>query len=130
VWTWREHVEAARLKNTPPSSSLVVLLDEVEAHLHPQWQRVLLPALLRVARELSGDVQLFATTHAPLVLASLESHFDDGQDALFHLDLEEGEVGVSKIPWALRSDVSLWFTKAMFDPGYDVVSSPRPSSVR
>ena len=132
VWTWREHVEAARLKNTPPSRSLVVLIDEVEAHLHPQWQRVLLPALLRVARELSGvtDVQLLATTHAPLVLASLEPHFDDGEDALFHLDLDGGEVTVSKIPWALRGDVSLWFTKAMLEPGRDVNASPRPSSVR
>jgi hypothetical protein len=102
----------------------------VEAHLHPQWQRVLLPALLRVARELSGvsDVQLLATTHAPLVLASLEPHFDDGEDALFHLDLDGGEVNVSKIPWALRGDVSLWFTKAMLEPGRD--TSPRPSSVR
>src|SRR5262249_26843483 len=47
VWTWREHVEAAKLKNTPPSESLVLLFDEVEAYLHPQWQRVILPALLR-----------------------------------------------------------------------------------
>jgi predicted ATPase len=107
----------------------------VEAHLHPQWQRVLLPALLRVARELSAslgtrDVQILATTHAPLVLASLEPHFDDGEDALFHLDLEDGEVNVSKVPWALRGDVSLWFTKAMLDPGRGVGSSSRPSSVR
>jgi hypothetical protein len=143
VWTWREHVEAARLKNTPPSRSLVLLFDEVEAHLHPQWQRVVLPALLRVVRELSAspsgedgghsptpgtnEVQILATTHAPLVLASLEPHFDDREDALFHLDLEDGEVNVSKVPWALRGDVSLWFTKAFHD---GAAGGPRPTSVR
>ncbi len=118
VWTWREHVEAAALKGVPPSPSIVVLLDEVEAHLHPHWQRVLLPALLAAVRELSPalDVQLFATTHAPLVLSSLERRFDDACDALFHLELEGDEVTLSKVPWALRGDVSLWFTPGMLHP--------------
>ena len=64
----------------------------------------------------------------PYPKEALEPHFDDGEDALFHLDLDGGEVNVSKIPWALRGDVSLWLTKAMLEPGRD--TSPRPSSVR
>jgi len=118
VWTWREHVEAATLKGVAPSSELVLLVDVVEAHLHPHWQRVLLPALLAVVRELSPtlEVQLFATTHAPLVLSSLERRFDDACDALFHLEIEGSEVTVSRVPWALRGDVSLWFTPGMLAP--------------
>jgi hypothetical protein len=117
VWMWREHVEVAKLKNTTPTQSLVVLVDEVEAHLHPQWQRVILPAILRVARELdpSLEVQLLVTTHAPLVLASVEPHFDEASDALFGFDLEQGQVVVEKLPWRPRGDVSAWLTSDVFD---------------
>jgi AAA domain, putative AbiEii toxin, Type IV TA system len=119
VWMWREHVEAAKLKNTAPSQSLVLIFDEVEAHLHPQWQRVLLPALLRVVRELSPEieVQILATTHAPLVLASLEPHFDDAMDALFHFDLDGKQITVSKVPWRARGDASSWLTSDVFELG-------------
>ncbi len=119
VWMWREHIEAAKLKNTAPSTSLMVLFDEIESHLHPQWQRVLLPALLRVVRELSPriDVQILATTHAPLVLASLEPHFDEAKDALFHFDVDGKQVTVSKVPWRARGDASAWLTSDVFDLG-------------
>lgn len=119
VWMWREHVEAAKRKKVPPSRSLVFLIDEVEAHLHPQWQRVLLPALLRVVRELepSIEVQILATTHAPLVLASLEPHFDEARDALFHFDLEDKQVTVNKVPWTLRGDASSWLKSEVFELG-------------
>jgi hypothetical protein len=117
VWMWREHVEAARLRNTAPERSLVVLVDEVEAHLHPQWQRVILPALLRVSRELEASIetQLFITTHAPLVLASAEPHFDEGRDALFLFDLDGSEVTVSRPAWKARGDASAWLTSDVFD---------------
>lgn len=117
VWTWREHVETAKLKNTAPARSMVVLVDEVEAHLHPRWQRVILPALLRVVQELEAsiEVQFFITTHAPLVLASAEPHFDEARDALFVLDLEGGRVEISKPPWAPRGDASAWLTSDVFD---------------
>jgi AAA domain, putative AbiEii toxin, Type IV TA system len=121
VWMWREHVEAAKLKNMPPSKSLIVLFDEIEAHLHPQWQRVLLPSLLRVVRELSPeiDLQILATTHAPLVLASIEPHFDEARDALFHFDLNGAEVTVSKVPWRPRGDASAWLKSDVFELGED-----------
>ncbi|WP_437840490.1 AAA family ATPase [Sorangium sp. So ce1153] len=117
VWTWREHVEAAKLRNIAPERSLVVLVDEVEAHLHPQWQRVILPALLRVSRELEASIetQLLITTHAPLVLASAEPHFDEARDALFLFDLYGTEVTVSKPAWKPRGDASAWLTSDVFD---------------
>jgi len=44
----------------------VLLLDEVDAHLHPLWQRKLLPAM----REALPDVQIIVTSHSPFVISS------------------------------------------------------------
>jgi predicted ATPase len=44
----------------------IVLIDEVEQHLHPRWQRAMLDALLA----LSPTSQFILTTQAPYVAAS------------------------------------------------------------
>jgi hypothetical protein len=44
----------------------VLLLDEVDAHLHPLWQRRLLPAM----RKALPDVQILVTSHSPFVISS------------------------------------------------------------
>ena len=43
----------------------VVLIDEIEQHLHPKWQRRLLPTLT----ELFPNLQFVITTHSPQVLS-------------------------------------------------------------
>ena len=48
-------------------SEAVFLLDEVESHLHPVWQRRILPAFQR----LLPRAQIFAATHSPFVISSL-----------------------------------------------------------
>lgn len=117
VWTWAEHLEACRLRDLEPSKHLLVLVDEVETHLHPQWQRRLLPALVEVVSGLSEStqVQLIASTHAPLVLASLEPIFDPERDALFNLDLRGEEAVVEKLPWERHGDASTWLMSEVFD---------------
>jgi predicted ATP-binding protein involved in virulence len=45
----------------------VVLIDEVDLHLHPQWQSTLIKRL----RDTFPNVQFVLTTHSPLVLAQL-----------------------------------------------------------
>ncbi|MGA2659881.1 MAG: AAA family ATPase [Verrucomicrobiota bacterium] len=45
----------------------VFLLDEVEGHLHPVWQRRVLPAFQR----LFSKAQIFVATHSPFVISSL-----------------------------------------------------------
>jgi hypothetical protein len=47
----------------------VLLLDEVDAHLHPLWQRKLLPAM----QEALPDVQILVTSHSPFVISSCPS---------------------------------------------------------
>ena len=45
-----------------------LLIDEIENHLHPAWQRRVLPAL----REHFPQLQIFATTHSPFLVAGLD----------------------------------------------------------
>ncbi|MBI4876870.1 MAG: ATP-binding protein, partial [Acidobacteria bacterium] len=55
-------IEAGGLETDPG----VLLLDEVDVHLHPRWQRRLLPAM----REALPDVQIIVTSHSPFVISS------------------------------------------------------------
>lgn len=48
-------------------SNGVVLIDEVELHLHPDWQRQILPILTREF----PNIQFICTTHSPQVLSTL-----------------------------------------------------------
>ncbi len=45
----------------------LVLVDELDLHLHPRWQRTIVAAL----KEIFPRVQFVATTHSPMVLAGL-----------------------------------------------------------
>lgn len=45
----------------------VVLIDEVELHLHPSWQQTVLPSLM----EIFPNTQFIVTTHSPQVLTSI-----------------------------------------------------------
>ena len=47
----------------------ILLIDEIENHLHPTWQRRVIPALL----EHFPGLQIFASTHSPFVVAGLRA---------------------------------------------------------
>jgi predicted ATP-binding protein involved in virulence len=47
----------------------ILLIDEIENHLHPTWQRRVIPALLKYF----PGLQIFATTHSPFVVAGLRA---------------------------------------------------------
>ena len=64
----------------------ILLIDEIENHLHPTWQRRVIPALL----EHFPGLQIFATTHSPFVVAGLKA----GQAHLLKRD-ENGVVTAS-----------------------------------
>lgn len=109
VWAWEEHCQAAKFLKEEPSRQMVLLMDEVESHLHPQWQRRILPALLSVAGTLvqnnHAELQLIAATHSPLVMASAEPLFDAAQDAWWDLDLEREQVKLTRRPFEKHGDV-------------------------
>lgn len=67
----------------------IVLLDEVDLHLHPEWQRVVVPTLANAL----PHVQFLITTHSPLVVGSLEA------GNLFVLgDRGDGTTEVKRLP--------------------------------
>ena len=121
VWAWNEHKVYSGLARKEPQSNLVILVDEMEAHLHPQWQRVVLPALLDVGAELSEDlenelrVQLIVATHSPLVTASVEPLFDPEKDKLFHLEMESsGNVKLENLRFLVYGSFDSWLTSKVF----------------
>jgi predicted ATP-binding protein involved in virulence len=67
--------EAARL--TPG----IVLIDEIDLHLHPKWQRRVVEDLKRTF----PNIQFFATTHSPFIIQSLKVN------ELINLDNRDGE---------------------------------------
>lgn len=120
VWAWHEHRAASELLGEPPSDRLTLLIDEVEAHLHPRWQRVILPAILDALIGLGApiDSQVIAVTHSPLVLASLEGRWEAQHDRLFTLDLAVAKgtprVQLQPMEWRPRGDVNRWLTSEIF----------------
>lgn len=52
---------------SPLDIPLLLLLDEPESHLHPAWQRKLIPA----AQILFPNSQMFIATHSPFVISSV-----------------------------------------------------------
>lgn len=121
VWTWQEHLLACELRRTAPAKDIVFLFDEVEAHLHPQWQRRILPALFAVMAKLTGEhavnVQMIAATHSPLALASLETFFDSEQDAWFDIDLvrDKRKVVIERRGFIRKGTAGRWLTSEAFD---------------
>jgi len=122
VWSWEEHVKASELLDQKKTSQIVFLIDEIEAHLHPKWQRRIISALLEVMKKLTykAGIQIITATHSPLVMASVEPSFDIRKDAWFDLDFISDEnnkmrVELTKRPFVRRGDVSNWLTSEAFD---------------
>ena len=120
VWAAYEHRKAAELRKEEPTDRIVLLFDEVEAHLHPKWQRVFMPALLAVIDSLilggnAKSAQVIATTHSPLVLSSMESTWDDDNDRLFDFDYEDKKVVFRRLTFARFGSAEHWLVSNSFD---------------
>jgi hypothetical protein len=66
----------------PKTLEGIVLLDEIDLHLHPTWQRRMVPMM----RQVFPRLQFIVTTHSPLVLTGFEA------DEIIELTIEDGEV--------------------------------------
>ena len=62
------------------------MIDELDLHLHPKWQRKIIGDLTRTFPK----IQFFATTHSPQVISSAPS------DSLILLTNNSGKIEVSK----------------------------------
>ena len=121
VWAWEEHKTQSGSIRKPPQRRMVILVDEIEAHLHPQWQRKILPALLGIQEDLAPELnmQLLIATHSPLLLSAVEPVFDRNKDRIFHLNLVNGHSGAEVIlqePEFIRyGTVNSWLQSEFFE---------------
>lgn len=118
IWAWNGHRRASQLIRQDPERRMVVIFDEPETHLHPQWQRTLLPSLISAIQSLQSDMQaqFLVSTHSPLVLASMEPIFDNRHDKLFSLVLsdETNNVIIETNPFVKRGDTVNWLVSEVF----------------
>lgn len=71
----------------PLSAEAIVLIDEVDLHLHPAWQRRVIGDLLTTF----PNTQFVVTTHSPFVVEALNNHLKRQQIAGLPLGDEEVE---------------------------------------
>ena len=89
-WLWHLLIGYAEYYDYPPDledKPGILIIDEIDAHLHPSWQRRIIPALTTHF----PNLQIFCSTHSPLMLAGLK----EGQVQLLRRD-DKGKVTVSR----------------------------------
>lgn len=116
IWTWFRHQRRAKMAGRNPQDHLMLIVDEIEAHLHPRWQRSIVPSVLAAVEALAGELttQLHLATHSPLVLASTESIFEHRNDALHHLILDNEYVSVERLDFTKFGNVDSWLRSDIF----------------
>ncbi len=102
----------------PTQASGVVLIDELDIHLHPSWQREIAGWL----REVFPNLQFFVATHSPLVAAG------GGEDALtLRLEMVEGELQAKQIPY---HDLAADSDRTLRSPAFSLESTYPPPTDR
>lgn len=119
AWAYSEHRKASELRGVTTTSQVTFLMDEVEAHLHPRWQKKVLNSILGAIENMYGsgaEVQVIASTHSPLVMTALEDVFDSSRDKWFDLDsIEGGVIEFSERPFVKKGASDSWLTSEAFD---------------
>jgi hypothetical protein len=119
VWAWNEHKENCKLRGIKPDSRIVVMVDELEAHLHPKWQRTILPALIEVQKHLASEleIQFIIATHSPLIMASSEPIFNVDTDKLFQIKLaaDTSDAIVTEESFIKYGQINAWLTSPIFN---------------
>ena len=79
----------------------IVMIDEIDMHLHPEWQQTVLPDLQRAF----PNIQFIVTTHSPQVLSSIaascirrldwESDEDSGRKRMVVNSVDQQTMGVA-----------------------------------
>jgi predicted ATPase/5-methylcytosine-specific restriction endonuclease McrA len=99
---------------TLESASAVVLIDELDAHLHPRWKMRIMQAL----RDAFPNIQFIGSTHDPLVLRGLRNH----EIALVKRDPKLGAIIDTDLPAIEGMQVDEILTSKVF--GLDTTVDP------
>lgn len=66
----------------------IVLIDEIELHMHPAWQR----RIVRTLHDIFPNIQFIITTHSPQVIGDLPADFN-----LFSLEAMDRDVTITPV---------------------------------
>lgn len=83
----RQMFERYTASDDPLAEPAVVLVDEIDLHLHPSWQR----DIIRYLSQHFKKTQFIVTAHSPLIVQSAEPI----NVVLLHKDTEKGSVSIS-----------------------------------
>jgi len=94
---------------TPLEGNGIILIDEIDLHLHPQWQRMVLPKLM----ETFPNCQFIVSTHSPNVLTHVRP------ESLFLLSMCNEKLTIDKprtsygrsVERILLDNMGLWTTR-------------------
>jgi predicted ATP-dependent endonuclease of OLD family len=98
----------------------LVLIDEIELHLHPKWQR----QVLRRLREIFNNCQFVVTTHSPQVIGQVRPE----SLRLLHQD-ESGKVVLIPVAQSFGMDSSWILQNIMGVPARDYETERRLSAI-
>lgn len=105
----------------PLEGTGVVLIDEVDLHLHPKWQLKIVPLL----QEIFPNIQFVVTTHSPKVLGELDDRFN-----IFRLNEVDDEIRIEKMKPMLGWDTNHILKEFMDTPNVSISTSKLIRAIR
>jgi len=118
--TRRLAIANSESENPIAEGAALVLIDEIELHLHPSWQRRVLRSLQAAFKQ----CQFVVTTHSPQVIGQVRSE----RLRLLHHD-DSGKVTLAKISQSFGMDSSWILEKIMGVPARDYETEQRLSAI-
>ena len=97
----------------PLSAEAIVMIDEVDLHLHPSWQQRVIGDLLNTFK----NTQFIVTTHSPYIVEAINNHLKRNQ--IEGLPIEDEEI--KNLPSLNASEISAYL---MTDRGEESLMHP------
>jgi energy-coupling factor transporter ATP-binding protein EcfA2 len=96
--------------DNPADAHAILLIDEIDSHLHPEWQQRLVPTL----RNSFANLQVIATTHSALMVGSL------GQQEVVKVSRDSQGLHVDLLD---KSFKGYRVDQILTDPAFDLASA-------
>jgi len=100
----------------------IVLIDEIEQHLHPKWQG----KFVQLLRQSFPNIQFVVTTHSPIIASntlSIDSQYEEQTSNLVYLELTENNNVVKNYIPSLQG---LDYDQVLADKSFDYLISINP----
>lgn len=107
-------VEANPEMPNPLHTSGIILIDEIDLHLHPKWQRIVVSQLINTF----PNIQFILTTHSPIIIAGASS-----EAQIIHLNADKSSDELTIFPNLDTLDIGQILLSEMF--GLNSLRAPK-----